>query len=170
MQCCLAPVTLFHVCIMLLWACIIMCQICITLYSASILWFNVEKKTQTCSLTVPSLSLLAHVYIIYRSVKHFDLHLYENVPDSSTWTRLVFMTCSAIHTCQWSGPHTQSSDCETVCDNVKNARSSDINFVPIQQSNKSGDGALFNYGDALIVSASVKVGVTKCITVCSLPS
>lgn len=119
MQCCLAPVTLFHVCIMLLWACIIMCQICITLYSASVLWFNVEKKTQTCSLTVPSLSLLAHVYIIYRSVKHFDLHLYENVPDSSTWTRLVFMTCSAIHTCQWSGPHTQSSDCETVCDNVK---------------------------------------------------
>lgn len=46
--------------------------------------------------------------------------------------------------------------------NVKNACSSDINFVPIKHSNKSGDEALFNYSDVLIVPVSLKVGMTKC--------
>lgn len=53
---------------------------------------------------------------------------------------------------------------------AKNVRSSDINLVSVKQSNKSGDGALFIYRDTLIVSASVKVGITKCITVSRLPS
>lgn len=40
-------------------------------------------------------------------------------------------------------------------DHFKNQCSSDINVVPIQQSNNTGDGALFNYSDVVIVSASV---------------
>lgn len=70
-----------------------------------------------------------------------------------------------------SHPALKGSDSETtVNNNVEDACSSDINIVPIQQSNKSGDGALFNYSNALIGSAFVKVGMTKCFTVCSLPS
>lgn len=42
-------------------------------------------------------------------------------------------------------------------------------LFPIKQS-KSEDGALFNYSDVLIVSAPVKVGMTKCITVSTLPN
>ena len=46
-----------------------------------------------------------------------------------------------------------------------------LTFVPVEQSNKSGAGALFNYSDGVIVSASVEVGMTKCISaVCSMPS
>lgn len=67
------------------------------------------------------------------------------------------------------GPLRGDSDSE-YNNNVKNACASDVNSVPIKRSNKRGDGALFNYGDALIVSASPKVGMTKCITVRSLPS
>lgn len=40
-------------------------------------------------------------------------------------------------------------------EDIKKACSSDINIVPIEQNNNAGDGALFNYSDEFIVSASV---------------
>lgn len=40
-------------------------------------------------------------------------------------------------------------------DRFKKACSSDGNVVPIQQNNNTGDGALFNYSDVFIVSASL---------------
>lgn len=66
------------------------------------------------------------------------------------------------------GPPRWDSDSE-YSDNDANARTSDVNSVPIKRSNKGGDGALFIYGDALIASASLKVGMTKRITVRGLP-
>lgn len=58
-------------------------------------------------------------------------------------------------------PPLKGSDPES-SNNVKNACSSDINFDPVKQSNKTGDEALFNYSDVLIVPVSLKVGMTKC--------